>query len=244
MQLPKTELNKFKRHCLKNYPNEACAVAIETDSKLKVINCNNTHDDPLNHFRIDGKTISDYLINGSLKAVLHSHTHTSNKIGDLRTPSAHDIQGHIDTSVPWGIVATDGITVSDPIWLDDNEIQPLLGRQFVHGVYDCLAILRDYYKIHRGITIKNYARDPDWWTLGQSLCTDEVIADNGFTPIKYTDLQEGDIVLMQIASPVPQHWAVVTGNNTIIHQLPHRLSCEDSLSKWKKFVIGCFRYNK
>lgn len=251
MQISKTQLNKFKNHVLKQYPNEACAIVIEGDNgKLNVINCENSHEDPLNNFRINASVISEYVINKKLRAVLHSHIAKSihqaidyRQQGDIRTPSANDIQGHNDTNVPWGIVATDGETVSEPLWLDDNEIAPLEGRSFVHGLYDCWSIVRDYLRLHKGITLKNYPRDPSWWNSGQSLCNLSAISDAGLVSIAYKELIEGDIVLMKIGSPVPNHWAVVTGNNTILHQLPHRLSTTDSLSKWSKYIVGCYRYN-
>lgn len=242
MNIPKIQLNKFKKHVLSQYPNEACAVVVDDAGKLKVINCENTHEDPLNHFRIDASVIAEYVINNKLKAVLHSHIAKSNLQCDIRTPSANDIQGHNDTNVPWGIVATDGETVSEPLWLDDSEIAPLEGRAFIHGLYDCWSIVRDYLRLHKGITLKNYPRDPSWWANGQSLCNMSAISDAGLVSIKYQELIECDIVLMKIGSPVPNHWAIVTGNNTILHQLPHRLSTTDSLSKWSKYIVGCYRH--
>lgn len=248
MKITKTELNRFKKHVLKNYPNEACAIVVVDNGKLKVINYYNSHEDPANHFKIDSKLIAEYVINGSLKAVLHSHIAKSRQQpivyqqgGDIRTPSASDIQSHIDFNIPFGIVATDGLSVSEPLWLDD-EISPLEGRSFVHGIADCWSIVRDYYRLHKRITLKNYAREPSWWINGQNLCTDDALQYNGFVLISYKDLQEGDVILMKVASPVPNHWAVVTGNNTIIHQLPHRLSREDQLSKWSKFIVKCYRH--
>lgn len=244
MKLPKIQLNKFKKHVLSKYPNESCAIVVDDAGKLKVINCENTHEDKLNNFKIDGSFIADYVINNQLRAVLHSHIAKSNHNCDIRTPSANDIQGQIDSNVPWGIVSTDGKTVSDPLWIDDEEIQPLEGRSFIHGITDCWSIVRDYLRLHKGITLKNYPRDPSWWANGQSLCNMSAISDAGLVSIAYKELIEGDIVLMKIGSPVPNHWAIVTGNNQIIHQLPHRLSTTDSLSKWSKYIVGCYRHKE
>lgn len=242
MKLSKTQLNKFRNHVLKQYPNEACAIVVEIEGKQNVINCDNTHEDQLNNFKIDANVIADYVINNKLKAVLHSHIARSNHQGDIRTPSGKDIQEHITSGVPWGIVATDGKTVSDLLWLDDDEIPALEGRSFIHGIFDCWSIVRDYLRLHKGITLKNYPRDPSWWNHGQVLCNMSAISDAGLVSIKYQELIEGDIVLMKIGSPVANHWAVVTGNNQILHQLPHRLSASDSLSKWRKYIVGCYRH--
>lgn len=242
MNIPKIQLNKFNKHVLSQYPKEACAIVVSDDNcKLKVINCENNHEDPLNHFRIDASVIAEYVINNSLKAVLHSHIAKSNLQGDIRTPSANDIQAHIDFDIPFGIVATDGITVSEPLWLDDSNIAPLEGRTFIHGVQDCYTIVRDYFRIVHGFTIKNFARDPSWWVNGGNLCNDAAIISAGLVEIAYTDLCISDLVLMQIGSQVPNHWAVVVGNNKILHQLPHRLSCADALSKWRKYICKCYR---
>lgn len=241
MKLNKTQFNKFKKHILSQYPREACAIVVD-DGKLKVINCENTHDDPLNNFRIDANVIADYVINGQLKAVLHSHIAKSNHQGDIRTPSGNDIEGHITSGVPWGIVATDGKTVSDLLWLDDDEILPLLGRQFISGIHDCFNIWRDYYNLNFGIKMKRYAIDYNWWNNNFNFYSDENIASEGFIEIPFKDVKEHDVIIFKIASHVPNHVGVCTGNNKMIHQLNHRLSCEDSISKWRKYIYKCYRY--
>ena len=242
MKLPKIQLNKFKKHVLSQYPKEACAIVVDDAGKLKVINCENTHEDPLNHFRIDANVIVDYVINNKLMAVLHSHLAKSNLQGDIRTPSANDIQGHIDSGLPWGIVATDGLTVSDPLWLDDDEIEPLLERKFLSGIHDCFNIWRDYYILNFGIKMKRYAINYNWWNNGFNFYSDENIASEGFIEIPFKEVREHDVIIFSIASPVPNHVGVCCGNNKMIHQLNHRLSCEDSISKWKKFVHKSYRY--
>lgn len=242
MKLTKTQLNKFKKHVLKEYPHEACAIVVDIDGKLKVINCKNTHEKPENHFKIDGSFIADYVINGQLRAVLHSHIAKSNHQLDIRTPSANDIQGQIDSNVPWGIVSTDGVTVSDPLWIDDNEIQPLLERQFISGIHDCYSIWRDYYILNFGIKMRRYAIDYNWWNNNFNFYSDENIASEGFIEIPFNEVREHDVIIFKIASPVPNHVGVCCGNNKMVHQLNHRLSCEDSISKWRKYIHKCYRY--
>ena len=49
--------------------------------------------------------------------------------------------------------------------------------------------------------------------------------------VKIEDIQYGDILLMNIESPVPNHAAIYLGENIILHHVTNRLSSRD-VYKW------------
>lgn len=239
MKITKKQEGIFKSHVLKEYPNEAVALVI--NGKVKPVK--NISENPENEFKVAIEDYQDALIDGSLKGVLHSHNvNLQDKKLDPRTPSGKDLTSWISVNVPFGIVASNGEEVSDILWLDDAVIEPLVGREFIHGKNDCYSIWRDYYRLNHGIKMNNYSRDYCWWLNNANLYSDENIAKEGFIEISKSEVTIGDVVLMRVASPVLNHCAIVTGTNEILHQLSHRLSGADSLSRWGKFIEKCYRH--
>ncbi|MDD2988931.1 MAG: NlpC/P60 family protein [Zoogloea sp.] len=230
------QLQVWSKHVTTCYPQEACALVIDG----KVLPASNTHADPTNHFRIDPVELA---MHRDYQAVLHSHIATRGR-EDSRTPSYRDQVSQIKSNKAWGISSTDGQSVSAVLWFGDAvPIQPLEGRQYVHGVYDCWGLVRDYYRL-RGKAINNYPRDNEWWDHGEALITDLTLKDEGFNPIKLSELQIGDLLTYKINSPVTNHFAVYTAQNEILHQLSFRLSGKDSFSKWRKFLTGAYRLTR
>lgn len=230
-------LNDFKLHALGAFPEEACGLVVDGAYKP----CKNIAVNPTQDFVISPLDYLNARSTGTLQAVLHSHPITNKAAQNQNWPSGNDMTGWIQTKLPWGIIATDGIGTTSMTWLDDNVIPPLLGRYFVHGVTDCYSLIRDYYRTEKKIEIKNYARDMGWWEQGKDLYS-ENFNDAGFENVPFKELQIGDALLMKIKSPVVNHAAIVTGSNEIMHHLYHRQSCTDSLDKWRKFITNYLHY--
>jgi cell wall-associated NlpC family hydrolase len=103
---------------------------------------------------------------------------------------------------------------------------PLVGRQWSHGVLDCYAIIRDWYKLERNIELLDFERRDEWWKIGENLYLDN-FEKAGFRKTTLDKLQKGDVILMTINSPVPNHGAVYLGDNMILHHVHGRLSTRD-----------------
>lgn len=232
----------FKSHVLTEYPNEACGLVVNDT----YIPCTNSAETPATHFRIPANELLAATENGPIQVVLHSHTYS---LGDNvyangnqpEWPSTADMTTWMQDNIPWGIVATDGEGLSEMVWMDESEVAPLLERPFIHGVWDCGSIIRDYFRTVHGLTINNYARGYEWWNNGKNLYVDNW-ADAGFTEITTDEATIGDVCIMQVRSPVPNHAAVITADNTITHHLFHRLSEEDRLDKWRRVIVKYLRY--
>jgi cell wall-associated NlpC family hydrolase len=65
----------------------------------------------------------------------------------------------------------------------------------------------------------------------------------GFHTTDLADLQVGDVLLMQVASPVPNHAAVYLGDGLILHHLQGRLSSRDVYGGyWHKVTTHALRH--
>jgi cell wall-associated NlpC family hydrolase len=124
-------------------------------------------------------------------------------------------------------------------------IAPLVGRAWAHGVLDCYSVIRDWYRAERGIDLPNFDRFDEWWKRGQSLYLDN-FGSAGFEAlgtVQSQDMEIGDVLLMQVASPVPNHAAIYLGDGLILHHLQGRLSSRDVYGGyWQKITTHILRH--
>jgi len=238
MKLSKSCLKAFEKDVLARYPEEACGLVVNGE----YVSVPNVSETPLQTFRIAPEVMVRFL-NSGLQAILHSHPYdpTNRPKYDAQWPSTKDMQGWLDGNIPWGICATDGEGITQLVWLDEANPEPLVGREFIHGINDCYSVVRDWYRMERGITLINMARGMEWWDNGENYY-DAHFERAGFVTIPFKEATIGDGVLFKVRSPVTNHAAVITGENEILHHLFHRLSGHDSLSKWAKVINRAVRY--
>lgn len=233
---------QIREWAIQCYPEEMCGLIVDDE----FIACENIAEDKTRQFKISADTYIKYQTTGNLQAVIHSHCVKSSYYPrgshDPRTPSAADLNTHISLGVAFGITATDGQQATNLIWIDDNDRPPLYERDFIYGVTDCYSLVRDYYH-SIAIDIPNYAREPEWAENGQNLYLNN-FKDAGFVEIPLEQAAVNDSVLMQIRAPVPNHAAVIIGTNKILHHLQNRITGEDTLSKWGKYITHVLRYQQ
>ncbi|MFN9476467.1 NlpC/P60 family protein [Acidovorax sp.] len=247
MNITEKAYQDFRAHVLEAYPHEASGLIV----KGRYIRSNYETANPGNQFQIDPVLLVKH--EKHIQAVLHSHPHklTDQLTYDPRWPSEADMQCWMQGRVPWGIVSTEGETVSDILWMDDSVIPPLLGREYVNGLADCYAVARDYYRL-QGHDIPNLPRGMDWWEPKTNPVTGEVtpprdiLLENykafGFVEIKEKEARVGDAVLIRVRAQVVNHSGVITGEDELTHHVFRGLSRTDSLSHWKRFVVKYLRY--
>jgi len=169
---------------------------------------------------------------GEIVAVVHSHPDAT------PDPSEADLVGCEASGLEWHIVGLPAL-----VWRSirpSGYRAPLVGRQFVHGVLDCYAIIRDWYRQERGVELLDFERHDDWWLRGQDLYRQNFRAA-GFEPCE--ELHPGAVLLMQIQSPVPNHAAIYLGDDFILHHLHGRLSSRDVFGgMWRKHTVTTLRY--
>lgn len=202
----------------------------------------NIHADPENFFAVSEADTRRAMAAGLL-AVVHSHP------SNIAAPSASDMQGQINTAVPWGIVATDGVICGEPVWWGPGaDVQPLIGRGFRHGTADCYALIRDYYLLEKGVELREFPRDWLWWEAGETHFVDGFPLA-GFVSIDEADARPGDVWLAQIRSDTPNHGGILLEDGLILHQpggkVPvelSKLSVREPAFRYKRHITHWLRY--
>ena len=232
-------------HAIADYPREACGLV----AGGVYYPCRNmAHPDSKDAFQISGEQWAQIEDIAPIEAVFHSHPDW------ISAPSEADKASCEQSGVPWFIVSirdrkADGWSEIKPRGYE----APLVGRAFVHGVHDCLAIVLDYYKRELGIDLGSYDRKDNWWNEGGNLYLENLPAA-GF--VKVSAPLNGDIILMQIRSPVPNHAGIFLADgvikcepehyavqNSILHHMHGRESKRDIYGGyWAESTVSIWRY--
>jgi len=222
-------------HAEAEYPREACGLVVSAGGALEYVACRNAARSPSEHFVLTGQDYAMAEDRGEVLALVHSHPDAS------AAPSDADRVQCEASGLQWHIISV-GQVDGRPECGDIQSIAPcgyvapLLGRQFAHGILDCYTLVRDFYERELGILLGQYEREDDWWHKGQDLYSLERLRAEGFELV--TDApRRGDLVLMQVRSPVPNHAGVLLGDvplkeapqlapvaNGMLHHLYGRLS--------------------
>ncbi|HYG86993.1 MAG TPA: Mov34/MPN/PAD-1 family protein [Azospirillum sp.] len=218
-------------HALAEYPRESCGVVIDG----RYVPMQNVADDPARDFRIAARAYAKVVRKAAL--ILHSHPD-----GDP-WPSKADMQGQLQTGKPWGLFTCNGEACGEVrLWGDGLPVPELLGRPFVPGITDCYSLVRDYYRIERGIVLPEVPRDDQWWNAGENLYLDHLDAA-GFRIVPESEIQPGDSFLACIRADVPNHAGVLVGADLILHHLANRLSRREPVGPWLRKVHCWVRHH-
>lgn len=251
MKLHPKVLAEIQAHAQEKYPEESCGLIVGGE----YVRCENvappkeTHDEELKYacrccmcaFEIAPE---EYLKYPQIDAVIHSHP------GGPFFPSERDMQGQIDTAVPWGLLMVDEDRASNvEFWGDQLPIPPLIGRQFVHGITDCYSLIRDVYRLGKdklaeeGITtewpmgpvfIADVPRSDAWWEQEDRDLYSDLFESRGFHKIDASDVLPGDVFLGSVKSKKLNHGGVYIGHDLIIHHLPTKLSVRSPAGLWAR----------
>ena len=222
---PETE-EQIKAHAVAEFPRESCGLVCVVKGRERYLPCKNIAESREEHFVLDPQDYAAASDAGEIIAIVHSHPNES-----ARPSDADRVQCEA-WGVPWHIVpvsapddATEPVAGEIYTFAPNGYEAPLVGRKFYHGVLDCYALVRDYFKREHGIEMYDAPREDDWWHKGQSLYLDN-LDKMGLIPAQGA-LREGDVILMQIRSPIPNHAAIYLGDDVILHHLYGRLSSRD-----------------
>lgn len=252
-------LSKAHEHARMVFPEESCGFIVAG----KYLPMKNIAKDSSEHIsdkescgcRLCAFEIADrdYLKHAkSLQAVVHSHPNGP------AFPSASDMLHQQASDVAWIILTLDAER-SGPttVWGGDCPIEPLVGREFVHGVTDCYSTIRDVFALgHEGMKAQGMdwpfkpivlpigERDDCWWTSeGENNDLYEANYPKvGFVEISLSDVRPGDAFLGKIKSERLNHGGVLLGGNLILHHLPNRLSRREPAGIWSRCADKWVRY--
>lgn len=165
------------------------------------------------------------------------------------------MSSQIALNAPFVLVWTNGQSCAPPfVWGDQMRRLPLVGRGFHHGVTDCYALVRDYYLLEKGLHLREYPRNWEWWEHGQDLYS-ENFAREGFREVDPSTVKEGDALLFHIRcsrdldTRVINHAGIYVGNGKILHHVaarsawdPHSLSRVEPMGRWTSRLRKAVRH--
>jgi len=226
---------------IQRYPLEACGLIVASGNKSRLIECRNISAYPQHQFLIDPKSYAEAVEAGEIVAVWHSHIDIPN------TPTEADKQDCEMHQMPWFITSVckteDGFVTSEPYKLEPSGYEaPYEGRPYVFGVFDCWAVIRDYYRREFEIELEDFNRVEFFWLKGI-----DVIGKNwenaGFKLVTDDSYQVGDLFLIQNSASIINHVAMYVGNDQILHHCHNRLSKKDMYSGyWHKHTVMHIRH--
>lgn len=236
MELQPLTLHAIKQHAAAEFPRECCGYVMGNANHLQqwYKPCRNISEKPTELFTIHPEDSADAEDHpDGIRAVVHSHPNES------ANPTQADIVACEKSGYPWVIIGWPSEVIRQ-IELTGYKA-PLLGREFSYGVLDCYSLIKDALQEFCSIEIPDYYRHKyGWWKEGQNLYLD-LYENTGF--VKVNSLEKYDILLLQIASPVPNHAAIHIGDGIIMHHLEKRVSCTDVYGGyWKKHTYGIYRH--
>jgi proteasome lid subunit RPN8/RPN11 len=175
--------------------------------------------------------------------LVHSHDIAlSGPHGDAREPSDIDLQGQINTGVEWAIIVTDGVECNPPVrWGNPATRPPLLDREFIHGIQDCLSLMQDAFYQRWGIRLPNKARKQDWWVNGEDLMS-QFYEAFGFEKVPLEDIQRGDVLFYTVRSKVVNHLGMYEGDGKVLSHWGGRVSNIEDYHVWARYVTFAARY--
>jgi proteasome lid subunit RPN8/RPN11 len=199
-----------------------------------VIAVENVAQHPEKEFEIKAEVYARY--GEDITAIWHSHPE-----GEFVFSPA-DVQGCKASGLPWVLFhcPTQGFKVADP-----TGTAPYLGRDWVYGLNDCFGLVTDWLRKEMGFDFPDVDRYHDKPEPSLKIL-------EAFPPLmescglkRVTDgVQFGDVLFMQINSPVPNHCAVMVdpSKNRILHHLIDRYSSTDYYgSYWRNVTDSVWR---
>ncbi len=220
-------------HARQQFPREACGLVVVVKGRARYWPCGNIAE-AADHFVLAPADFAAAEDAGEVVGVFHSHPNEG------ANPSEADLVGCEASGVEWHILA-----LPSGAWRSfapSGYAAPLVGRQFHHGVLDCYTLIRDWYAQERGVELPDFLRTDAWWERGQNLYL-EGFPRAGFRSVPLESMSHGDVLLMQIQSPVPNHAAIYLGDGMILHHLYGRLSSRDVFGGYFQHVTThCLRH--
>ena len=205
-------------HAKEEHPRESVGLVHVVKGKNRYFKCKNIAETPDEHFILDPEDYLKAEKKGEIIAVVHSHPTTN------PTPSSADVVACEASGLPWFIVNpnTEEWAEYEPKGYE----LPYVGRKFSHGLIDCYSLVRDFYKREFNLILNDYSRRDQWWEKGENMYLDN-FSKEGFKEVELSEVSYGDLFLMQLESPVPNHAAIYLNDGIVLHHVQGRLSSRD-----------------
>ena len=218
MKLTKEIKEKALAHAKEEYPKEAVGLVHVIKGKNRYFKCQNLAETPDEHFILNPKDYLEAEKKGDIIALDHTQTKTkpAPSQADKDPTQAYRLPRFclLYTNQTWGEYKPEGWELA------------YVGREFSHGIVDCYSLVRDFYKREFKLQLNDYNRRDQWWEKGENMYLDN-FAKEGFNETTLEQIAYGDLFLMQLESPVPNHAGIYLGDGVVLHHVQGRLSSRD-----------------
>ena len=216
--------DKALLHAKQEDPKESCGLLLNIKGKQRYYPCRNLSMTDHQCFIIDPEDYVKADNTGEIVGVVHSHPITP------PIPSQADKISCEDSNLPWYIVnpKTEQWGYLEPCGYK----APILGRQWVWGVTDCWALVRDWYKEELGITLRDWKRPITLEEFIKNPMFESCAEATGFKVLEPNEkLKNGDLLFMSIMAEGLNHVAIFIDGDVLLH-LTDRLSFIEPYSEW------------
>tara|TARA_R100000329_G_scaffold132247_1_gene111772 strand:+ start:1249 stop:1950 length:702 start_codon:yes stop_codon:yes gene_type:complete len=211
-------------HAQREDPKESCGLLLNIRGKEQYFPCRNLSLSGHQCFILDPEDYVKGSDLGEITAIVHSHPVTP------PSPSEADKVACEHSNLKWYIVnpKTETWGYCEPTGYK----APLIGRQWVWGVTDCWALVRDWYKENKNIELRDWKRPTTPEEFIEDPMFERCAAETGFVELKPEDkLQNGDLLFMSILANGLNHVAVFIDGD-VLHHLADRLSTREPYNQW------------
>ncbi|HCY86587.1 MAG TPA: hypothetical protein DHV36_15745 [Desulfobacteraceae bacterium] len=219
-------------HARMCYPFEACGAVIND----RFVPFENQARDRENNFLINDRSFDQAYRAGQVQAVIHSHNdHPHASQADQEQQQAMDI--------PFGIINLRNNSVLNVVfWGDGIPREPLCGRQFFYGVWDCFSLVRDFIRERWGLITPNPTREYGWWHKGVKVFEPFLEGGLPFKPVPLDKIQPDDILFYGLyGSPILNHCGVLMESGLILHHFESHLSRELPPAYQRQYLYRAYR---
>lgn len=220
---------------------EICGVVRRRKDGWRFCQLRNQAADSRAQFRIEPARL---LALGPVAAIVHSHP------DGPAFPSLTDQRQQQASALIWGICVPPSQPHAGLFWFGDAILHPLAARPYRHAVTDCYALVRDWYRANFGLTLINPPRRWQWWHQGTDLYSDQFRAAGFHRLADAAPRQRGDVALVALLSPVPNHALIDLGDGLVLHHLagrhgfdPGRLPRAEPVERWRRHIRFWVRHN-
>ena len=201
----------IQKQAYSNPTQEVCGyigTLLDNSGHLIAMPCENSHEVPAEHFRIDISEVRrvEQAINPI--AIYHSH------INGILAPSEHDRKVADELGLPSFIFSNDH--QNSVCYVPPTYLPPLEGRKFVPLIHDCITFVRDYYRAVLNIILSEPERTYRTWDFFAEKIP-QWITDHEFEV--FTEPEPHDILVLSINNEgIPNHAGIYEGDGIMSHQ--------------------------
>lgn len=218
-------------------PSEICGFLVPDHAGSMAFEaCRNVAASPTEEFVAHMEDIATAYRHGVPSAFVHSHCLTGHEF------SKADEAGMQNSGIPWLLYSTktQQFNFRRPL----ATVPPLVGRSFVLGMQDCVAIVVDYFEKAFGVRFPFFVRS--WETVNNGFPFDcAYLQGAGFEQIVGEAVRPNDVVLMAKRSDCPvTHAGVIVKDCLLLHQVHGKVSSVEAYdgSPWERLTRLVYRH--